>query len=332
MNDESRFTEGRRPGRSFADLCREIDQDPRERRRIQDLSALLDAEDALYEEGAKLHEAGSHQAAAPLLRRAADAGILGAEDLLAESAVVTDDLTGQLNRRGLAERLRVAVTRAADTRQPLALLVLDLDRFKSVNDTVGHHFGDKVLVEVSRRIATALRPGDTLARLGGDEFAVLLERTDRASAQLVVDQVRAALRDHMEIDTLTIQMTASIGVAVYPDQAASADELLARADIAMYAEKQRIDAPKKAVAGIQRLTADDLLDFLVEQAGLLLEDRPADLHVTFSDIGLDSLAYLQLQSEIFGRFDVELPAYPPDDYTLADILAAVNAVLLPQDV
>ncbi|MBL7632292.1 acyl carrier protein [Frankia sp. CN6] len=100
----------------------------------------------------------------------------------------------------------------------------------------------------------------------------------------------------------------------------------------MYAEKQRIDAPKKAVAGIQRLTADDLLDFLVEQAGLLLEDRPADLHVTFSDIGLDSLAYLQLQSEIFGRFDVELPAYPPDDYTLADILAAVNAVLLPQDV
>ncbi|WP_241841880.1 EAL domain-containing protein [Pseudofrankia sp. BMG5.36] len=160
---------------------------------------------------------------------------------LAESKALalTDDLTNQPNRRGLDERLRAAITRATSAGHSLALLLLDLDRFKLVNDSLGHKVGDEVLVEVSGRIATALRPGDVVARLGGDEFAVLLERTDGAGAQLVADRVRAALDDYIHVGTLTIPVTASIGAAVYPDQAADADELLARADIAMYAAKER---------------------------------------------------------------------------------------------
>jgi diguanylate cyclase (GGDEF)-like protein len=152
----------------------------------------------------------------------------------------TDHLTNQLNRRGLDERLRAAITRATADGRPLALLLLDLDRFKLVNDSLGHRVGDKLLVEVSARIATALRPGDVFARLGGDEFAVLLERTDAPGARLVADRVRAALDDVFQVGVLTVgAVSASIGAAVFPEQAADADELLARADIAMYAAKRR---------------------------------------------------------------------------------------------
>jgi diguanylate cyclase (GGDEF)-like protein len=160
---------------------------------------------------------------------------------LAESKALalTDDLTGRPNRRGLDERLRAAIADAAGAGHALTLLLLDLDRFKLVNDSLGHQVGDEVLIEVSGRIATALRPGDLVARLGGDEFAVLLERTDRAGAMLVADRVRAALDDYVQVGTLTVPVRASIGAAVYPEQAASAGELLRRADIAMYAAKRR---------------------------------------------------------------------------------------------
>jgi len=185
---------------------------------------------------------------------------------LAESKALalTDDLTKQLNRRGLDERLRAAVTRAAGEGNPLALLLLDLDRFKLVNDSLGHRVGDELLVEVSGRIAAALRPQDVLARLGGDEFAMLLERTDGTGAQLVADRVRAALDSYFHVGTLTIPVAASIGAAVYPDQAANADELLTRADIAMYAAKQRHTGiehydPRAGGAALVELTLTEAL-------------------------------------------------------------------------
>jgi len=176
----------------------------------------------------------------------------------------TDHLTNQLNRRGLDTRLREAIAGADAGGHPLALLLLDLDRFKLVNDSLGHRVGDKLLAEVSARIATALRPGDAFARLGGDEFAVLLERTDGAGAQLVADRVRGALADVFQVDVLTVAVTASIGAAVYPAQAANADELLARADIAMYAAKRRHTGvehfdPREAFAPLLEFTMTESL-------------------------------------------------------------------------
>ncbi|MBL7490581.1 EAL domain-containing protein [Frankia sp. AgB1.9] len=169
----------------------------------------------------------------------------------------TDHLTHQLNRRGLDERLRAAIAAADTSDHPLALLLLDLDRFKLVNDSLGHRVGDQLLAEVSARIATALRPGDTLARLGGDEFAVLLEGTDSVGAQLVADRVRAALADVFQVDVLTVAVTASIGTAIYPEQAANADELLARADIAMYTAKRHH-------TGVEHFDPREALDPLLE--------------------------------------------------------------------
>jgi len=156
-----------------------------------------------------------------------------------KALAMTDDLTNRPNRRGLDERLRAAIICAASAGHPLALLLLDLDRFKLVNDTLGHRIGDELLVEVSGRIATAVRPGDVVARLGGDEFAVVLQGTDGVGAKLVADRVCAAFDGDFHVGTLTIPVTASVGAAVYPDQAANADELLRRADIAMYAAKKR---------------------------------------------------------------------------------------------
>lgn len=206
-------------------------------------------------------------AACTVIAALARAGLTFVEmQRLAESKALalTDDLTSLPNRRGLDERLRAAITRAASAGHSLALLLLDLDRFKLVNESLGHPVGDEVLIEVGGRIATALRPGDVLARLGGDEFAVLLERTDGVGAHLVADRVRAALEGDFHVGTLTIPVAASIGAAVYPDQAADADELLRRADIAMYAAKKRHTGvehydPRAADASLIELTLTEAL-------------------------------------------------------------------------
>lgn len=188
----------------------------------------------------------------------------------------TDHLTHQLNRRGLDERLRAAIAGADASGHPLALLLLDLDRFKLVNDSLGHRVGDQLLAEVSARIAAALRPGDTLARLGGDEFAVLLERTDAVGAQLVADRIRAALADVFRVDVLTVAVTASVGTAIYPEQAANGDELLARADIAMYTAKRHHTGvehfdPREAL--------DPLLEFtMTESLRVGIADRQIEAH------------------------------------------------------
>jgi diguanylate cyclase (GGDEF)-like protein len=175
----------------------------------------------------------------------------------------TDHLTGQLNRRGLDERLRAAIAAADAGGHPLALLLLDLDRFKLVNDGLGHRVGDTLLAEVSARIVAALRPDDHFARLGGDEFAVLLERSDAAGARLVAERVRGALVDLFQVDKLTVGVTASIGAAVYPEQAANADELLARADIAMYAAKRH----RTGVEHFDpREAFDPLLEFMMTES------------------------------------------------------------------
>ena len=148
---------------------------------------------------------------------------------------ITDDLTGLGNRRLLLPRLGEAI---ADTDHEVALLLIDLDGFKELNDTLGHHAGDEVLRQIGPRLQEALRPGDTLARLGGDEFAVVLDPGDEASASAAGLRLRAALEQTFAVGGIRVHIDASIGIALFPEHARDALGLLQRADVAMYEAKR----------------------------------------------------------------------------------------------
>jgi diguanylate cyclase (GGDEF)-like protein len=147
----------------------------------------------------------------------------------------TDDLTGLANRRHFDGRLRAALARAHEDHDKLALLVIDLDRFKELNDALGHNAGDQVLAQVGPRLRTALRADDELARLGGDEFAVLLPGARNVDG--VARRVRQALEAPFTVDGIDVRIGGSIGVAVFPEHGADAETLLQRADVAMYQAK-----------------------------------------------------------------------------------------------
>ncbi len=152
-----------------------------------------------------------------------------------------DALTGLPNRRLLTDRLEKAVEQAASMQSEVALLFIDLDRFKPVNDTYGHAVGDELLCLVASRLQGCLRKGDTVARLGGDEFIVLLPglQAGAAVAQQVMRKITAALRQTFHIHDRLLDISGSVGIAVYPHDATQADALLARADAAMYAAKHK---------------------------------------------------------------------------------------------
>jgi diguanylate cyclase (GGDEF)-like protein len=149
-----------------------------------------------------------------------------------------DGLTGLPNRTLLGDRTSQAIRQADRELVPVALLLIDLDRFKEVNDTLGHRYGDQLLMQVGERLRTGLREVDTVARLGGDEFAVLLPKIASAEGAIVVARkLQVALEEPFTLDDLTLDVEASIGLALYPDHGNDPDELLQRADIAMYAAK-----------------------------------------------------------------------------------------------
>ena len=145
-----------------------------------------------------------------------------------------DPLTGLPNRELFADRVGQAIRNADRELRPAALLLLDLDRFKEVNDTLGHHHGDLLLIQVGQRLARALREADTVARLGGDEFAVLLPGATAEGAGAVADKLRVALQQPLSIGGITLDLDASIGIAVYPEHGNDPAELLQHADVAMY--------------------------------------------------------------------------------------------------
>ena len=152
----------------------------------------------------------------------------------------TDVLTGLPNRALFHDRLEQALIGAGRHGSRLAVLFLDLDQFKIINDSLGHHIGDEVLVSVARRLRRCLRAQDTLARLGGDEFAVLLpEGSDDRGLELVTDKLLASLTGHEVIHGHELTVNASIGMAVFPDDGADVERLLRSADAAMYRAKDR---------------------------------------------------------------------------------------------
>jgi len=151
-----------------------------------------------------------------------------------------DSLTGLPNRALFMDRLSHGLTRARRRHEHLAVLFLDLDRFKVINDTLGHAVGDQLLVEVSNRLSASLRPGDTVARLGGDEFGLLLEDVaDAETAEAVALRIEEEMARPLLFEGREIFITASIGIALSSARIGSPEEMLRDADLAMYHAKAK---------------------------------------------------------------------------------------------
>jgi len=151
-----------------------------------------------------------------------------------------DPLTDLPNRLLFADRLQQAVLRARRRRRGLALMFIDVDRFKFINDSLGHPAGDDFLRELARRIRDAVRAVDTVARVGGDEFTVILERVDRPEqADDVAAKIRAALREPVALGEHRVEVSCSIGIALFPAHAQSPEALVRCADAAMFAAKEQ---------------------------------------------------------------------------------------------
>lgn len=158
----------------------------------------------------------------------------------------SDQLTGLANRALFLDRLRHAIASSYRTQRRLAVLMLDMDGLKPINDTHGHRAGDAALQEIARRIASELRQSDTIARIDGDEFAYLLSTVpDRESAQVVAQRIARRCDRPFEFDGQALRIGASIGVAIGPDDGDEPESLLELATRDMYAAKRR----KKLVAG-----------------------------------------------------------------------------------
>jgi diguanylate cyclase len=149
-----------------------------------------------------------------------------------------DELTGLPNRRLFQDRLAGALERAHRTGRQVALLLVDLDRFKQVNDSVGHHVGDLLLRHTGEIFLKRVRRSDTVARTGGDEFSIILEEpTCREDAESVGLSLIELLNEPIDLDGHAVQVGASVGIAVYPDDATNAEALCIAADRSMYSEK-----------------------------------------------------------------------------------------------
>jgi diguanylate cyclase (GGDEF)-like protein len=154
-----------------------------------------------------------------------------------ERMAFTDALTGLPNRSLFNDRLQQVILNSNRDTKPFALLFMDLDHFKDINDTLGHHIGDALLTQVAQRLRGKLRASDTVARMGGDEFAVLLPAVDAKHAGMAARMLLQALRAPFTVDEYNFGVGASIGIALYPENGVDANVLMQRADVAMYAAK-----------------------------------------------------------------------------------------------
>src|SRR5438067_4525965 len=156
-----------------------------------------------------------------------------------ERLALHDQLTGLPNRSLFLDRLGHALRGSGRTGSGVAVLLMDLDRFKEVNDTLGHHCGDQMLKELARRLSAVVRPTDTVARLGGDEFALLVPDVTHAEAGVALaERISRALQDPFVIDGLPLEAEASVGIALHPQHGNDVETLLQRADVAMYVAKE----------------------------------------------------------------------------------------------
>ena len=191
-----------------------------------------------------------------------------------------DDLTGLPNRTLFNDRLRLALARASRSRENLALLFLDLDNFKIINDTLGHDIGDKLLKQASARLRECVRTEDTVARLGGDEFVILLEASERHEAAMTAERLIHALSTSYLLDNQECFVGASIGISMFPEDAIDPNGLMRNADTAMYRAKDQgknayqFFTLELAEQATQRLGLESGLRRAIENFELTLEYQP----------------------------------------------------------
>jgi diguanylate cyclase (GGDEF)-like protein len=209
----------------------------------------------------------------------------------------TDEITGLANRRAFNEALdRFLHHRSEDRR--LALLVLDLDDFKAVNDSLGHHYGDELLRLAAPRLQQAVRAGDVVARVGGDEFAVLLADADSDHAVAVAERLRAGLRSPFRLGPRELVIAASIGIALVPDDGVEPTEVLQHADLAMYEAKATrsgvaLFRPELHASGRTRLQTTERLRQAIEDGEVVLHYQPQVSLRTGAVTGVEALARWQ---------------------------------------
>jgi diguanylate cyclase (GGDEF)-like protein len=192
-----------------------------------------------------------------------------------------DPLTALPNRTLFHDRLQHALLRAGRDGEQLAILFIDLDRFKNVNDTLGHHVGDELLKQVAAALTGQLREGDTLARLGGDEFIVLLENVGgQEGAGHVAEKLMSMFEQPFIVSDYELFVTASVGISVYPNDTADLNMLIRNADVAMYQAKARgrngyqFYAPSMTGEGVERLRLEALLRRSIEKDEVFLNYQP----------------------------------------------------------
>ena len=209
-----------------------------------------------------------------------------------------DDLTGLPNRVLFQDRLQQAIPVSRRESQPFALLALDLNRFKEVNDTLGHQYGDLLLKQVGDRLRAASRESDTIARMGGDEFSFLLPATDAAGSRVFAQKIMQVLEESFDLRGKNVEIGASIGIAVFPENGLDYESLTRHADAAMY-------VAKRAHSGVEMYDSDkspdDEFDFAlrtelrlaIEHNELVLYFQPKISHVTSRVTGLEALVRWQ---------------------------------------
>ncbi|MDQ1439015.1 MAG: hypothetical protein QOK43_2644 [Acidimicrobiaceae bacterium] len=235
-----------------------------------------------------------------------------ASTLLAkEYEALHDPLTALANRRLFRDRTIEALDEAARTKTVTAVMLIDLDRFKEVNDTLGHHMGDVLLQQIGPRLSGVLRESDTIARPGGDEFAVLLPDVQgELAAMEIADRMLEALEQHFTLPEVLLDIDASIGIALSPVHGMDVDTLMQRADVAMYLAKEtksgyQVYAPERDPYSPKHLRLLHDLRHAIESDQFVLHYQPKAALGSGSIIGVEALVRWQ---------HPEQGLIPPDDF------------------
>lgn len=197
-----------------------------------------------------------------------------------EELAFTDPLTGLPNRVLLRERFEMALNYAKRDNSTFAVLFVDLDRFKQINDSLGHGFGDRVLVTVAERLRDCVRQIDTAARIGGDEFMILLANVDAPGAEIAARRILHSISQPVKVDEMSFSLTVSVGIAMYPEDGSDAEELTKNADSAMYAVKERGRADLRFyqrqmnIGILSRMKMDHALRHALTEGGLEVHFQP----------------------------------------------------------
>ena len=206
----------------------------------------------------------------------------------------SDSLTGLANRMSLGFELDTAFATFERDGVPFGLMLIDMNDFKRVNDTLGHQVGDRLLIQFAARLRESVRPEDFVARLGGDEFAVILYDTDEAEGRAVADRLCASISHSIELGGLTLEAEASVGIAMCPAHGTDGTTLLRRADVAMYtakANRTRVEvySPERDTNSADRLGLLSELRQALADDSLELYYQPKVSTVGGKPIGVEAL-------------------------------------------